>query len=138
MTFIQRRPDVFDVDPTLYKCYTNVSCLLGVGTTLWCLDDGTINAGCFCLYTSVVSRVIRGRLGGLTAHLVSFHTRVRADVANTIQTDITTTTGTWTNRARTAATWDLRAAGELERPARAIRVTPPITMLKGSQPLLTY
>ena len=27
--FVQRRPNVFDVGPTLYKCYTNVSCLLG-------------------------------------------------------------------------------------------------------------
>ena len=27
--FIQRRPNVFDVGPTLYKCYTNVLCLLG-------------------------------------------------------------------------------------------------------------
>ena len=26
---IQRRPNVFDVGPTLYKCYTNVLCLLG-------------------------------------------------------------------------------------------------------------
>ena len=26
--FIQRRPNVFDVGPTLYKCYTNVLCLL--------------------------------------------------------------------------------------------------------------
>ena len=24
MTFIQHRPNVFDVGPTLYKCYTNV------------------------------------------------------------------------------------------------------------------
>ena len=30
ITFIQRRPNVFDVGPTLYKCYTNVVCLL------WC------------------------------------------------------------------------------------------------------
>ena len=30
ITFIQRRPNVFDVGPTLYKCYTNVLCLLGV------------------------------------------------------------------------------------------------------------
>ena len=29
ITFIQRRPNVFDVGPTLYKCYTNVWCLLG-------------------------------------------------------------------------------------------------------------
>ena len=28
-TFIQRRPNVFDVGPTLYKCDTNVLCLLG-------------------------------------------------------------------------------------------------------------
>ena len=30
ITFIQRRPNVFDVGPTLYKCYTNVLCLLGM------------------------------------------------------------------------------------------------------------
>ena len=29
ITFIQRRPNIFDVGPTLYKCYTNVLCLLG-------------------------------------------------------------------------------------------------------------
>ena len=29
MTFIQRRPNVFDVGATLHKCYTNVLCLLG-------------------------------------------------------------------------------------------------------------
>ena len=29
ITFIQRWPNVFDVGPTLYKCYTNVLCLLG-------------------------------------------------------------------------------------------------------------
>ena len=28
ITFVQRRPNVFDDGPTLYKCYTNVSCLL--------------------------------------------------------------------------------------------------------------
>ena len=27
--FVQRRPNVFDVVPTLYKCYTNVLCLPG-------------------------------------------------------------------------------------------------------------
>ena len=30
ITFIQRRPNVFDVGPTLHKCYTNVLCLLGM------------------------------------------------------------------------------------------------------------
>ena len=29
ITFVQRRPNVFDVGPTLFKCYTNVLCLLG-------------------------------------------------------------------------------------------------------------
>ena len=29
ITFVQRRPNVFDVGATLYKCYTNVLCLLG-------------------------------------------------------------------------------------------------------------
>ena len=29
ITFVQRRPNVFDVGPTLYKCYTDVLCLLG-------------------------------------------------------------------------------------------------------------
>ena len=28
ITFVQRRPNVFDAGPTLYKCYTNVLCLL--------------------------------------------------------------------------------------------------------------
>ena len=31
LTFAQRQPNVFDVGPTLYKCYTNVLCLLGGG-----------------------------------------------------------------------------------------------------------
>ena len=30
MTFVQRQPNVFDVGSTLYKCYTNVLCLLGI------------------------------------------------------------------------------------------------------------
>ena len=29
ITFVQRRPNVFDGGPTLYKCHTNVLCLLG-------------------------------------------------------------------------------------------------------------
>ena len=29
ITFAQRRANVFDVGPTLYKCYTNVLCLQG-------------------------------------------------------------------------------------------------------------
>ena len=28
-TFVQRRPNVFDAGPTLYKCYTNALCFLG-------------------------------------------------------------------------------------------------------------
>ena len=30
ITFVQRRPNVFDVGPTLCKCYTNVLCILGI------------------------------------------------------------------------------------------------------------
>ena len=30
ITFVQRRPNVFDVGPALFKCYTNVLCLLGI------------------------------------------------------------------------------------------------------------
>ena len=30
ITFIQRRPNVFDAGPTLYKCHANVLCLLGM------------------------------------------------------------------------------------------------------------
>ena len=42
ITFIQRRPNVFDVGPTLYKCYTNVLCLLErpVALNLSCLHVG--------------------------------------------------------------------------------------------------
>ena len=29
ITSVQRRPNIFDVGPTLYKCYTNSLCLLG-------------------------------------------------------------------------------------------------------------
>ena len=29
ITFVQRRLNVFDVGPTLYKCYANVLCLPG-------------------------------------------------------------------------------------------------------------
>ena len=28
-TFVQRRPNVFDLGPALYQCYTNVLCLMG-------------------------------------------------------------------------------------------------------------
>ena len=38
ITFIQWRPNVFDVGPTLYKCYTNGLCLLG-----WLLGRDIVN-----------------------------------------------------------------------------------------------
>ena len=34
ITFEQRRPNVFDVGQTLYKCYTNALCLLGLDRRL--------------------------------------------------------------------------------------------------------
>ena len=43
ITFIQCQPNVFDVGPLLYKCYTNVLCLLGKANlaffTLVCFLD---------------------------------------------------------------------------------------------------
>ena len=37
ITFVQCRPNVADVGPTLYKCHTNVSRLLGFGHS--CCSD---------------------------------------------------------------------------------------------------
>ena len=34
ITFVQRRPNVFGVGPTIYKCYTNVVCLLDLFESL--------------------------------------------------------------------------------------------------------
>ena len=42
LTFVQRRPNVFDVGPTLYKCYTNVLCLLGLSVHVPSHDRGRI------------------------------------------------------------------------------------------------
>ena len=33
IAFIQRLPNVFDVGPAMYKCYTNILCLLGTNFT---------------------------------------------------------------------------------------------------------
>ena len=41
---MQRRPNVFDVGPTLYKCYTNVLCLLG-----WYNDLHVLNTGRYAM-----------------------------------------------------------------------------------------
>ena len=57
ITFIPRRPNVSDVDPTLYKCYTNVLCLLGgvlgsssnIESTSCVSWDATLHAGCSIL-----------------------------------------------------------------------------------------
>ena len=35
ITFVQRRPNVIDVSQILYKCYTNILCLLGI-VQIWC------------------------------------------------------------------------------------------------------
>ena len=44
ITFVQRRPNVSDVGPTLYKCYTNVLCLLGLMSRIK-KADGTQSIG---------------------------------------------------------------------------------------------
>ena len=33
---VQRRPNYFDVGPTLYNCCTNVLCLLGLRAFIYC------------------------------------------------------------------------------------------------------
>ena len=38
ITFIQFWPNVLDVGPTLYECFTKVLCLLGHASILWRLD----------------------------------------------------------------------------------------------------
>ena len=37
ITFVQCWLNVFDVEPTLYKCYTNVLCLLGIFPSDWAI-----------------------------------------------------------------------------------------------------
>ena len=39
ITFVQRRSNVFDVRPRLYKCYTNVLCLLRIEIHPWLPDQ---------------------------------------------------------------------------------------------------
>ena len=45
ITFVQRRPNVFDIGPTLYKCYKNVLCSLG--------EAGHVSNGDSCVIISV-------------------------------------------------------------------------------------
>ena len=42
ITCMQRRPNVFDVGPTLYKCYINILCLLGKDA--WCWEKTSFSA----------------------------------------------------------------------------------------------
>ena len=48
ITFIQRRPNVFDVGPTLYKCYTNVLCLLEPCQKIWFFHPQTTMSWQIC------------------------------------------------------------------------------------------
>ena len=49
ITFVQRRPSVFDVGQTLYKCYTNVLCLLGM--SFWYVGRNiTCNIAVFAIF----------------------------------------------------------------------------------------
>ena len=48
ITFVQRRPNVYDVGPTLHKCYTDVLCLLGSFTEAddsRCMKKGQAQGG---------------------------------------------------------------------------------------------
>ena len=45
ITFIQRRPNIFDVVPTLYKWHTNVLCLLGLSAREAGVGGGGVRGG---------------------------------------------------------------------------------------------
>ena len=49
ITFIQRRPNVFDVGPALYKCYYNVLCLRGYDLQPKCAAL-LVTMACFVLF----------------------------------------------------------------------------------------
>ena len=59
--FIQRRPNVLDVSPTLYKCYTDVLCLLGCGQFYLIVSVCRLNhvsvrerkGSCFTMFTQL-------------------------------------------------------------------------------------
>ena len=52
ITIIQHRPNFFDVGPTLYKCYTNVSSLLGKAIIMFTPSERrkTLDVIIWCLY----------------------------------------------------------------------------------------
>ena len=53
ITFVQRRPNVFDARPPLYKCYTNVLYLLGEILTIYRFTVGHTNIGSLLLVERV-------------------------------------------------------------------------------------
>ena len=54
ITFIQRRSNVFDVDPTLSLCYTNILCLLGIRSVCLALYQCWISVG-----PTIVKRLVK-------------------------------------------------------------------------------
>ena len=76
ITFVQRRPNVFDVGPTLFKCYTTVLCLLGRYVVFnfhdwpWTLDKWTSTSDLHC-------EMIKG-----SANLCGHHHKVKIKLIN--------------------------------------------------------
>ena len=58
---VQRRPNIFDVDPPLYKCYTNVLCLLFTGICV--LLESQINQQKHTLYCMTPEKFTDDRHG---------------------------------------------------------------------------
>ena len=77
ITFVQRRPNVFDVGPTLYKCHTNIWCLLVAAfepfetpeiTLTWDVSDTPMVR---LAHTSCLSVAVHRWATGVARHLSS-------------------------------------------------------------------
>ena len=71
LTFVERRPNVFDVRPTLYKLYTNGLCLLGCINHNACFlsDNRTIFLECIYTYLLlwIVSHLTRNNIATISS-----------------------------------------------------------------------
>ena len=73
ITFVQRRPNVFDVGPALCKCYKNVLCLLG-SVQMWLMTLHTLYHSQY-LQLNLLIKQIKMTIVGLSdimVHIVRF------------------------------------------------------------------
>ena len=54
ITFVQGRPNVFDIGPTLYKCHTNVLCTYGWWLYKWAFWSGSASVHDICYLVLVL------------------------------------------------------------------------------------